>query len=211
MTPEDLAGLHPRLYHVTAPGAWASIARHGLLPASALLDLFEVDAARRADLTTRRRPAEIRLEHPAHGTAVLSDNLPLSERALAACLDDGLAPRDWLNLLNDRVFFWADLDGLARLLKARINRGRPREVLVIDTLGLARAHAGRVEVSPINSGSTLRRPARRGRATFAPLSAMSYAEWRRRRGGRDRILEVVVRGGVADIARHLLETRGSGG
>ena len=116
-------------------------------------------------------------------------------------------PADWLRLLNARVFFWADTDGLARLLGARINRARPREVLGFDTLGLARAHAERMELCPINSGSTIRKPARRGLATFTPLLAMEYAQWRRQRGGRDRILEVVVRGGVPDISRYLVSVR----
>ncbi len=207
MTPEQLAARHPRLYHVTTPGAWNTISRLGLLSASALLDLFRLDADRRAELTARRRPREVRIEHPLHGTAVLNDNLPLSERALASCLDDGLTPQDWLGLLNGRVFFWADPQGLDRLMGARMNRNRPREVLVFDTLGLARAHAENIEISPINSGSTIRRPARRGRATFTPLLAKSYADWQRQRGRQDRILEVTVRGGVADIARYLVEVR----
>ncbi len=207
MTPEDLARRHPKLYHVTSPGAWETIARRGLLPTTTLLGLFEVDGPRRVQLTTARRPVEVRLEHPVHGTALLQDNLPLSERALAGCLDDGLTPQDWLRLLNERVFFWADENGLARLLRARMNRGRPREVLVFDTLGLARAHAERVEISPINSGATIRRPARRGLTTFTPLLAKSYADWQTQRGRRDRILEVVVRGGIPDIERHLCEVR----
>lgn len=207
MTPEQLAERHPRLYHVTSPGAWASICRLGLLPPSELLALFEVPAARCGELTALRRPAEIRIEHPAHGVAILNDNLPLSARALAGCLDDGLTPQDWLRLLNGRVFFWADADGLARLLGARMNRGRAREVLSLDTLGLARAHAERMEISPINSGSTIRKPARRGLGTFTPLLAKSYPDWRRQRGKLDRILEVVVRGGVPDIARYLVERR----
>jgi hypothetical protein len=207
VTAEELAELHPRVFHVTTPGAWASIARYGLLSTAVLLDLFEVDDARRAELTTRRRPKEVPISHPVRGEAVINDNLPLSERALETCLDDGLQPADWLQALNKRVFFWADESGLQRLLAARMNRGRMREVLVVDTLGLASAYADRMEICPINSGATIRKPARRGLSTFTPLGAMDYTAWRKRRGGRDRILEVVVRGGVPDIARYLVERR----
>ncbi|MBX9700164.1 MAG: hypothetical protein K2X74_12060 [Acetobacteraceae bacterium] len=209
MTPEELAALHPRLFHLTTPGAWPTIAARGLLSTAALVALFELPTERRAALTGQRRPAEVPLRHPAHGLAVLNDNLPLSEAALAGCLDDGLTPADWLGMLNARVFFWADEAGLARLVGARMNRGRAREVLVFDTLPLARAHAERLELCPINSGATLRRPARRGLSTFTPLGAMSHAEWRRRRGmsAPDRILEVAVRDGVPDIARFLVERR----
>ena len=207
MTPEELAGWHPRLFHVTEPGAWASIRRLGLLSTSRLLDLFEVDGAVRQMLETRRRPEAVRLSHSSHGDIVLNDNLPLSEAALAACLDDGLGPADWLRMLNARVFFWADENGLSRLLGAKANRGRARDVLVVDTLSLAQGHGDRMELCPINSGATLRRPARRGLSTFSPLAAHAYDDWRRLRGKRDRILEVVVRGGVTDIERHVLEVR----
>ena len=200
MTPEELARLHPRLYHVTAPGAWPSIARSGLLSAARLVAHFDCGPGTLAD----RRPAEVTLRHSVHGTAILNDNASLHMRKLASCLDDGLTAHDWLAMLNDRVFFWADARGAERLLSARANRARAREVLVFDTLGLVRAHADQVEICPINSGATIHRAARRGRATFAPLLATDYAAWRRRRGlsRPDRIVEVVVRGGVPDIASH---------
>ena len=204
MTPTELAQRHPLLYHVAHPDAWPAIARLGLLPAAELAPLFGVPAQARAGLLARRRACEIRLDHDEHGTAVLSDNIPLSDRALASCLDDGMKPADWYVVLNARVFFWASRDGAERLLRARINRNRPRALLAFDTLGLASAHAARVEISPINSGATLRKPARRGLTTFTPLLQESYGDWRRKRGGSDRILEVVVRGGVPDIARYLV-------
>lgn len=204
MTPEDLAALHPRLYHLTDPGALPGILRHGLLPTSALLSLFEVTGARRHAIERRRRPASVRLSHPEHGEAVITDNLPLSEAALEACLDDGLAPSDWLAILNSRVFFWPDEESLGRLLGARLNRGRERLVLVLDTLGLARRHHDSVELSAINTGSTIRRPVRRGLSTFTPLGLHGYGAWRKLRGGLDRIREVTVVGGVRDVADHLV-------
>jgi len=207
VTPEDLANRHPRLFHVTRPDSVAGILARGLLPTSGLLDLFEVTGERRAAIERRRRPGSVVLHHPAQGSATVTDQLPMTEAALERCLDDGLAPSDWLVLLNARVFFWADEAGLARLLGARMNRGRALAVLVLDTLGLVSAHAERVELSPINSGATMRRPARRGLGTFTPLLALPYGEWSRRRGGRDRVLEVTVVGGVPDVSRHVLEVR----
>lgn len=197
MTPEALAARHPRLFHLTAPGAIQGIVRHGLLPTSGLLDLFEVPMAARVPVEGARRPASVVLVHPVHGRAEITDNLPLHMRALAACLDHGLTPVDWLRMLNERVFFWADEAGLDRLLNARINRGRARDVLVLDTLGLVRALAERVALSTINSGSTVRRAARRGLSTFVPLLE--------HRSGR--ILEVTVVGGVTGIGEHVREVR----
>jgi len=207
MTPEELSERHPRLLHVTLPGAWEGIRGRGLLPTSRLLDLFEITGDERERIERRRRPAAVPIRHPLHGTAVVNDQIPMTETALEKCLDDGLSPSEWLALLNRRVFFWCDEEGLARLLGARANRGRALEVLVADTLSLARAHAERIELSPINSGATLRRPACRGLATFTPLLELPYVAWSRKRGGRDRILEVTVVDGVPDIARYVVEVR----
>ncbi len=208
MTPEDLAARHPRLYHVTTPGAWPGIARDGLLPPARLLDLYEADPATRAAVL-RRRPAEVVLRHPGRDEAVVMDNIPLDEAKLAPVLDDGLRPADWLALLNERVFFWTSQADLDRLRGAKAYRGRERLVLVADTLSLARAHADRIEVAPFNTGSTLYVPTRRGRSTFTPLGRHGFEAWSRLRGlsRPDRIKEVTVVGGVPDIAAHVLEVR----
>lgn len=42
VTPEELANLYPRLYHMAEPGSWESIRRYGLLSTSSLLSLFEI-------------------------------------------------------------------------------------------------------------------------------------------------------------------------
>ncbi|HVY15795.1 MAG TPA: hypothetical protein VHB27_11235 [Rhodopila sp.] len=205
MSPDEFAALHPRLFHLTAPDAYASMQRHGMRSASSLLRLFGTPEP--ALIETRRRPTEVVLNAPAVGRAVLNDNLPLSEAALAGCLDDGLLPADWLAMLNARIFFWASEDGLRRLASARMNRGRRRTVLVVDTLRLARAYAPWIDLSPINAGATVRRPARRGLATFSPLLARPYDAWRRQRGRIDRVIEVAVRCDIPDIAAYVLEVR----
>ena len=211
MSPEDLARRHPRLFHQTAPGAWPLIRENGLLSAAELVRRAGADVD---ELTRARRPAGVSLQTE-FGPATINDNIPLSERALERCLDDGLSPADWCAMLAERVFFWTSEAGLARLRGARTNRHRPRLVLVVDTLSLARAHAERIELSPINSGSTIRKPARRGLHTFAPMrdfaDYLDWAEQRMRLGlvsSRDTVREVTVRGGVPDIADHVLDVRG---
>ena len=205
MTPEDLAQRHPRLYHLTSPEAVESVRRHGLLPPLSLLDLFEADAGTRARVLARR-PEAVELAHPVHGQAVVTDNRPLSDMALARILDDGLSPDDWRWKLAERVFFWVDRRDLAKLRGARLNRERERVVIEFDTLSLARAHADRLEISPINSGATIHDPPRRGNGTYAPLPDTDWPEWRRRRGrvAPDRIKEVTIRGPVPDAGAHIV-------
>lgn len=210
LSPEDLAARHPRLYHLTEPDALPGIMRHGLLPTHDLLTLFEVADAKRPAIERRCRPASVILTHIDHGRATITDNAPLNMAKLAVCLDDNLAPEDWLRILNERVFFWADEAGLDGLLRAKLNRIRDREVLVLNTNSVVHSivqRRGRVELSAINSGSTLYVPARRGLSTFTQIERHSYEEWQRlrRKSKPDQVKEVTVVGGVPDIAKHLLK------
>ncbi len=205
MSPEELAVRCPTLYHVTTPGAWQTTKLHGLLTTTHILDLFQVETTVRADLETRSRRSEVALTHAQYGQIILNDNRPLSESALLKCLDDDLTAAQWLQMLNARVFFWPNPKALQNHLHAKLNRQRTREVIVIDTLEFAKAHAKRIELSPINSGATLRKAARRGLKTFTPLERYSFREWRRLRQGYDNIREIAVRGSIIDIARYVVD------
>ncbi len=210
MTPEELAAMHPRLYHATDAANLDGILRHGLLSTSRILNLFGAPDEERAAFTRRRRRDRVTLAHPDRGVAMITDNSPLHQGNLARCLDDGLSVEDWCTKLNERVFFWVDERSLHRLLNAVASRQRDRVVLVFDTESLAQAYAGQIELSPINSGSSLRKPARRGHATFAPLLRQSYAEWRQLRVERgekttpDTIKEVTVLGGIEHVEHFLV-------
>lgn len=204
MTPQALAARHPRLYRLAMRGASEGIRRHGLLPAAEL--------ARRAGrpLPAERRPGAVPLALPCGTVAVLTDNAPLSFGKLARVLDDGLAPADWMAMLNARVFLWPDRALGQGNLKARRRLGYESEWQVFDTLGLLAPVWDRAEIAPINTGSTIHAPPRRGRSTFAPLAGLDFAAWRAARRdagikkGLDTPREVTVRGAVPQAGRHLL-------
>jgi hypothetical protein len=126
--------------------------------------------AERAAFERRHRPTQVMLPI---GAAV-RDQKPMPPAALARCLH-GMVPGDWYQLLNARVFFWPDLDRLNRHRGASRERGQL--VLTLDAGRLLGAHGDRAEVAPINTGSALRRPARRGRATFVPYAAWQTSGW----------------------------------
>lgn len=212
MTAGELIARHPRLYHLTTPGAWEVIRTQGLLSTEALLRAAGLDEAEVQARIRRRRPAREVLDPTPIGRVVLNDNKPIHLGKLARCLDDGLSAEDWLVELNRRVFFWVEEARMQGLGEAAINRTDPRELLVLDTASVVAACGGRIEIAPINTGNTQRRPARRGRGTFTPLGAMSYAEWRKLRrdskASPDQVVEVTVLGAVPDIEHHLIERRG---
>jgi hypothetical protein len=205
VSPEDLASLHPYLYHITRPQVLQSVLAHGLLPAMDLLKLYEVPLEQREMLQARRRPRSVTIVHSTYGEAVLTDNAPLSETALAKCLDNGMTPEAWIRMLNQRVFFWVDEKNLTNHLAANTKNGEKRVVLKFNTQSLVSACYEKVELAAINTGSTIRKPARRGLSTFSSAHLYTYAEWQRLRGGRDRIKELTVAGGVMNVVDHLIE------
>jgi len=121
-------------------------------------------------------------------------------KGLSACLDDDLEPVDWLRILNRKVFFWPDTKQLKRLTGARMNRSRERSVLVVDTRSILNAHFEDTYLCPINSGNSMRRPARRGLATFSRAADYEWDEWRRLRGRTDSVVEIAIdyRVGITD-------------
>lgn len=211
MTAEELIACHPRLYHLTTPGAWEVIRQHGLLSTEELLRRAGLpDAEVQSRIRRKREDREV-LEPTPIGRVVLNDNKPIHMGKLARCLDDGLSAEDWLAELNRRVFFWVKEARMRGLGEAAINRTDPRELLVLDTASVVAACGARMQVAPINTGNTQRKPARRGRDTFTPLGAMPHAQWRRLRAARksspDEVVEVTVLDHVPDIERHLIERR----
>lgn len=205
-TPAELAAVRPQLFHMAEPEAAGSILARGLLSTSAALDLHGVTGEARAALERTRRPGMTWLDHPEHGRFPVRDQHPMTDAALRRCLDGGLEPADWYALLNARAFLWADPDRLERMLRTPAYRANAYVVFAVDTLSFAEAHADRLEVSFINTGSTIRKAARRGRKSFVALADLARRDVRR-------VAEVTVLGGTPDFARHVVEAelRGPGG
>jgi hypothetical protein len=204
MTPDELVAAYPRLYHMAESGTWPSIKRHGLLSTAALLDALHVEGAARRRIEAERRPESITLADTALGTVVIRDQKPLRLAALERCLD-GISPQAWLELVNRRVYFWVTEARLTSLLNARPYRSRDHTVLVVDTRELIWRHLERVRLSPINTGSTIRKAARRGPRTFSSVADYPYRERLRARGRSDAVVELSVEYHVPDIAEMVLE------
>lgn len=200
MDTQQLITQFPRLYHLTAFGGAQGILRHGLLSTSRLLDLFEVYGERRRRLETQQRLETTRLVHPRHGTALLRDQKPLSERALARCLEPGISPPDWYRLLNNKTFFWLSRRRLEKLLNARANRELRHAILIIDTAKLVDRYEPVIELAPINTGNAQRRARPRGSRTFLPIGDYPYRDWRKKRPAWDAVVELTIAEAVEDIA-----------
>lgn len=204
MNEDDLIKNFPRLWHMAEDKSFESIVEHGLLSTSALLDLYEIKCDERRVLERQRRPESVLLKKEGLPSAVVRDQKPMTASALEKCLQDGLTAEEWFEILNARAFFWLSRKRLRRLLGARAYRDRPQTVLTLDTKSLVEAHRGKIELSPLNSGSTIYRPVPRGRGTFLPIAEYPFDAWQKKRSTEDAVVELVVRGGVPDILKYLI-------
>jgi hypothetical protein len=150
-------------------GSWPSIVERGLLSTEALLDLYGITGPSRDAIQRQWRREKVTLDDPRLGRVVVRDQKPLPDSKLASCLQDDLAPADWYELLNARVFFWMTERRLETLLQARAYRKDPQTVITLDTGILIERYADKVELSPINSGAVMPIATARGRSTFALL------------------------------------------
>ena len=188
MDVRDFVRRYPELYHMAELGSWPSIQKRGLRSTTKLLDLFEVESVRRVKLESEWRPRSETIRHPNRGTAVIRDQRPMRDEELKPLLID-MEPRDWYRLINGKVFFWADLHGLRKLLGAVMYRDRSHDVLTVDTGTLVERHVDKMWLTDQNSGSVLSgRP--RGRDTFKKVRDFS-GRW---------VTEVAVDNLVPDIA-----------
>ncbi|PZV37052.1 DUF7002 family protein [Mesorhizobium kowhaii] len=203
MTVDELTALHPRLWHMAADASWPSIQQYGLLSTSSLLDLYGYKGEERVALESIKRPKSVQIDASGLPGAIVRDQKPMSDKALNKCLQDGLTPIDWYQLLNEKVFFWLTRARLQTLLAAYAHA--PQIVLTLDTATLVEAHAENILLCPINSGSTIMNPAPRGAESFLAIEDFPYETWRLKRGNkRKAVVELVVTGGVSDVANHVL-------
>lgn len=203
MTEDELFERYPRLYHMAADGSWPSIRENGLLSVTRLLDRYGLTGDDRLAYESVRRPGLMSLKAEGMPDAVVRDNKPMHESVLLKKLQDGLAPRDWYEILNRKAFFWVERKRLDSLLKAYAKD--PQIVLVLDTRKLVEAHRGNVRLCRINSGQTLYNAQPRGLGTFLPISDYPSGPGRVGTAVRPVVAELVVEGGVPDVADFVLE------
>jgi hypothetical protein len=151
---------------MAARGSWPSIKKHGLLSTTSLLDLYGVGGDERDAIESQRRPENITVDHPGLGRAVIRDQKPMDDRGLIRCLEDGLTPRLWYQILNSRVFFWLTRDRLVRLLNAGAYKDKEHDVLELDTASLVEAYREQITLSHMNSGCTKPMPHPRGHVSY---------------------------------------------
>jgi hypothetical protein len=192
--------LYPTLYHMAEDGTWPSIRRRGLLSTQAIVDLYQPDDEVRARILSVTRHDKITLTSAEFGDMTIRDQRPA--KFLAACMDDGATPQDFLDALNGRVFFWLALSRLTGLLNARLYRRSRHTVLHVDTASFLEEYSGRVQLAPYNTGSMhVPNAPKRGPEVFTDLADYPYEHWLAKRGqSGEPVVELTVRYAIPDIS-----------
>ncbi|GAA5021725.1 DUF7002 family protein [Actinopolymorpha pittospori] len=209
---EELVAKYPILFHMAEDDTWPSIARHGLLSTNAIVELYRLDHEQADAIVGQVRRRSVTLSDPKLGSMTIRDQLPL--KFLDGCLTASTTPRQFLDALNGRVFFWVTEARLLRLLRATQYRKKRQTILRVDTARLMERHEGRVQLAPYNTGSMhVPTAPKRGADVFVDVASYPYGEWRRRRGkAGDALVELTVPHSVPDIVDCLLSVESwSGG
>ncbi|WP_420382228.1 DUF7002 family protein [Novosphingobium sp.] len=200
---DELISNCPTLYHMAERGSWPAIEQYGLCSTSALMDLYEIEGARRAQIELSHRPKSISIAANGLPGAVIRDQIPMSDAGLKRALPSRLEPSDWYALLNSKVFFWLSVDRLHKLTQAEAYRDDEHDILEVDTRSLIDAHRDKIWLCPINSGCTKPMPHPRDESIFSRIPQYPYAHWRSRRGRTERAVELAIDYSVSDITSHV--------
>ncbi|MDI1330896.1 hypothetical protein [Pseudomonas sp.] len=201
---DKLIELYPRVYHMAERGAWESIRTLGLMSTTAVLDHLNIEGGDRARFESEHRiqKMDVRAGHPSN--IVLRDQKPMPEGRLLQALTNGTTPRQWYELINNKVFFWAEEVRLHRLLGARDYRKLEHDVLTLDSAAFIPAYAESIWLCRMNSGNTWPMPHRRDTEIFRRIP--DYPVKRSGKPVKD-VVELVVDYAVPNIADYVVEVR----
>lgn len=71
ITIEELCAHYPQLFHMAEENSLPSIATHGLLSTTGLLDLYGINGKERELIESHHRPNSVVIRHPKYGSAVI--------------------------------------------------------------------------------------------------------------------------------------------
>lgn len=204
MRVQDFTARYPRLYHMAEAGSWPSIKKRGLLSTTASLDLLKVKGERRRSLESCHRPEKVVIED--QGLQIcLRDQKPMEPKRLSSALMDGVTVQQWYEIINSKVFMWAQEHRLFGLLNARHYRALEHDVITIDAASLMRCHSEAAWLCHMNSGNTFPVPHPRGKSTFQRIS--EYQTKARSVLPLKEVVEVVIDYSISDVADHVVEIR----
>ena len=205
---EEMISFHPKLYHVTTRGTWASMMQLGLLSARGLEDWYRSLPDRQKSLVTNHMMRLDSLEAELN----MPREIPNRHRTLPTAA--WAVAEDWCERMNVKAFFFLRQEDAEDMVAEYQDHLVPRDMIVVSTESLIEAHRSKIELSAVHS--CLDFPGRRvppnyplpGRphdALFCPIADYPYGTWRKLHGRIEAVRELAVMGGVPDISRHVID------
>ncbi len=85
------------------------------------------------------------------------DQGPLfARRDLTSILGDRMAVSDWIQILNDRVYLFAQPAGLKKVLEKYVERDGGQEVITVDRRRVLEIYRHKIELAAQNTGAVAR-------------------------------------------------------
>ncbi|WP_082100805.1 DUF7002 family protein [Pseudomonas syringae pv. coryli] len=204
MKVQKLIEAYPEIYHMAEVDTWPSIKQIGLLSASAALTYHAIANPTRFQLESSHRPQKVCLTSTGHPNIVLRDQKPMNDARLMTALQGSATPQQWYELLNSKVFFWAEHHRLEGLLNARAYKNLEHDVLTIDTRSLLNDYENHTWLCHMNSGNTFPYATARTPAIFQTIA--NYPSKRDGTPAKD-VVEVVIENSIPNISQYVTQVR----
>lgn len=193
---DEFCRLHPVLLHLSL-GTHEQLLSQGLLSASELLAASgNGDSA--ATLEKARVEAR-QIQHKTLGPVWLNDQSPLTASVLRRCtFPVGMTSENYINYLNQHVFFWPSEERLQRFVHAIRARHRSRVIVEVETRSFIQQYQHSMLFSPQNSGAPYGgNPT--AREKFYSVDEFDFEYWAKKRRSRKKaIVEVVLSGQMSN-------------
>lgn len=105
-----------------------------------------------------------------------------------------MSSQEWCRQLNSLVFFFMSRESADGLLD--FYRKNSQVLLELRTSSILRVYGSHVRLAHINTGYTMRRPAKRGIGTFTTIAGFNR--------GRSDVKEFAIRTNIEDLDHHLV-------
>lgn len=141
----------PYVYHLTASNNIPHISKSRLLHSTTtLVNASQLSPDEKNEFVRNRRPDNVIIKVDGASIAI-QDQTPISIKNLNKCLQNGTSARDFIKLLNNRVFFWPSIKRLNTHF-ARYSHEGPR-ILRVPLEDLIDANED-ILLCHLNSGAT---------------------------------------------------------
>jgi hypothetical protein len=170
MTPEQFLDRCKVVCHVGPAGVWEQISSHGFRTAEQLIMEADLSEDERSQLLSTPRRESVHLKVHGEGVVLRDQGALFARKDLKTILEDGTDVSAWVQLLNQRVYFFTDETAMQKLKDKYVQLDGAQDVIWLSPLKVLEAAGSQLELTSHNAAAVARRFGTQDTAdTFAPL------------------------------------------